>query len=87
MCVEIELVGGIVDGKRLTICCDPMNPDPVIEVAEPLPVKLVPLPAPGEMPDPSGSFQRVRYARDLEPTRADTGPLWLYRRQAPQTAA
>jgi hypothetical protein len=81
MCVEIELVGGPADGRRLPLCGDPMNPQPTIDVAELLP--MAPLTDPAQPPGPAPVFQRVRYARDPEPTRAATGPMWLYRRQAP----
>ncbi|MBY8841914.1 hypothetical protein [Streptomyces sp. SP2-10] len=40
--VEIELVEGAADGRRLPVCGDPMNPPAELKVAEPTPLGLDP---------------------------------------------
>ncbi|MBG7704836.1 hypothetical protein HCJ76_43945 [Streptomyces sp. MC1] len=91
MCVQIELVGGAADGRRLTLCGDPTDPTRELQVAERVIVGAnVSL---GRDPDTGQpniatfpTFRVFIYARDPEPTRAKEGPQWLYRQQPTPSA-
>ncbi|MFF7192002.1 hypothetical protein ACFZAR_44390 [Streptomyces sp. NPDC008222] len=90
MCFEIELVGGAADGRRLTLCGDPMDPQPLIAVAEQAPPRTYTghLPTAEEVQDLIRTmFQVAHYIRDPKPRcSCDGGPTWYYRRK-PQPAA
>lgn len=86
MCMEIELIGGAVDGRRLRVCGNAEDPRTYLLVAEHTPLTLD---ANGEPPTVEAllaSFQVVRYDRDPKPCPGDNGPRWLYRRK-PESAA
>ncbi|MEU9925104.1 hypothetical protein AB0H51_28115 [Streptomyces griseoluteus] len=82
MCVEIELVGGAADGRRLPLCGDPMNPTRELKVAERVPLRLDEGTGQPNIEAALHSFRVSIYARDPEPTRAQEGPQWLYRQQS-----
>lgn len=81
MCMEIELIGGAVDGRRLLVCePNPGDPRPYLLVAESTPLRI----DNGELPTVEAlmaAFQVVRYDRDPQPCEGDAGRRWLYRRQ------
>ncbi|WSB58636.1 hypothetical protein OIE90_33450 (plasmid) [Streptomyces cellulosae] len=80
MSVEIELVGGSADGRRLAVPGAPFDPPPDIKVAELLPGALHAHRDDADRP----AYQVVRYDRDRTPVDHTDGPLWHYRR-APHT--
>ncbi|MGC5236858.1 hypothetical protein [Streptomyces albogriseolus] len=83
MSVEIELVGGPADGRRLAILGDPFDPPPDIKVAELLPGALH---AHRDDADPDRpAFRVIRYDRDRTPVNHADGLIWHYRR-TPHTA-
>ncbi|MGK9463937.1 hypothetical protein ACSLFT_28485 [Streptomyces sp. G6] len=72
MSVEVELVGGAADGKRLAVGGDPMNPPTTIEL----------LAAPAASwhdfdGDEQTLFRKALYRR--EANTSNDGPLWRYR--------
>jgi hypothetical protein len=64
MTVEIELSGGPVDGMRVAVPGDPMDPPAIYEMRQ----------APRQF---AAAPRRLVYRRHVNP--ADTGALWLYR--------
>ena len=76
MAVEIELVGGPADAKRIVVDADPMSPPKSIELDGMPPVDWS---APAEEQVP---FRKLRYVRAVNPL--DEGPLWHYRYDGPE---
>ena len=77
--MEIELVGGAVDGRRITVRGEATDPCPYVLIAEHLPLRT----EDGEQPNVEAvlaSFQVVRYDRVKEPG-AGGGSRPLYRRR------
>ncbi|MEU5181101.1 hypothetical protein AB0G49_13725 [Streptomyces longwoodensis] len=78
MCVEIELVGGAADGRRLAVC-NPMNPPSSLRVPAPAPLRSITGTA--QAPDDIPALTVLLYVRDELPSSSDSGPHWYYRLQ------
>jgi len=68
--VEVEFVGGLIDGQRRVLQCDAQGLPPVVLKFEELPPVNW---ATKEMPPPV----ELVFRREVNP--ADDGALWLYR--------
>ena len=64
MSVDIEFVGGPMDGRRVTLPCTPEELPPALRASDRI-----------ERVDPEAQGRSVRYERDTAPI----GPTWHYR--------